>query len=169
MATSTTTPFLHPLLYRHHKPPSILSCFASCVLYSNRTASNTASVIQHLHSSAGELFATEGRDGSSLCGGSNGGVTPTEKLARTQALFLYQVVRLFDGDVSLRAAGERDMGRLRGWLGELCKIRENLGGEDGEDGEREGGSLLEGAGVEWEVSWVYLCLKVVVSWLGNID
>jgi len=78
-------------------------------------------------------------------------------------------VRLFDGDVSLRAAGERDMGRLRGWLGELCKIRENFGGEDREDGERERGSLLEGAGVEWEVSWVYLCLKVVVSWLGNID
>ena len=33
--------------------------------------------------------------------------TLLEKLARTQALFLYQIIRLRDGDVTLRAQGER--------------------------------------------------------------
>jgi len=53
--------------------------------------------------------------------------TPVEKLARTQALFLYQVIRLLDGDIILRAQGERDIPLLQTWLGDLCKVRENLG------------------------------------------
>ena len=52
--------------------------------------------------------------------------TPQEKLARTQALFLYQVIGLFDGDVTLRSNADRNMGLLRDWVDELCKIRENL-------------------------------------------
>jgi hypothetical protein len=53
-------------------------------------------------------------------------VTPLEKLARSQALFLYQIIRLLDGDVILRAQGEKDMPLLQRWLGELCRVRENL-------------------------------------------
>jgi hypothetical protein len=70
-------------------------------------------------------------------------ITPTEKLARTQALFLYLVIALFlDGDVSLRKLAEREMERMTAWLGELCKIRENLGDGDGDDQE-----------MEWEVGF----------------
>lgn len=53
--------------------------------------------------------------------------TPTEKLARAQALFLYQIMRLFDENITLRSQAERDMPTLEAWLGELCKIRDNLG------------------------------------------
>lgn len=52
--------------------------------------------------------------------------TPQEKLARTQALFLYQIIGLFDGDVTLRSNADRNMALLREWVDELCKIRENL-------------------------------------------
>lgn len=52
---------------------------------------------------------------------------PVEKLARTQALFLYQIIRLLHGDVTLRAQGESDIALLQAWLGDLCKVRENLG------------------------------------------
>ena len=52
--------------------------------------------------------------------------TPQEMLARTQALFFYQIIRLFDGDVILRAQGEKDMALLQAWLGELCDVRDNL-------------------------------------------
>jgi len=70
-------------------------------------------------------------------------ITPTEKLARTQALFMYLVIALFlDGDVSLRKLAEREMERMTTWLGELCKIRENLGDGDGDDQE-----------IEWEVGF----------------
>ncbi|KAJ8119895.1 hypothetical protein ONZ43_g3256 [Nemania bipapillata] len=76
--------------------------------------------------------------------------TPIEKLARTQALFLYQVIRLFDGDIALRAQGEKDMGLLRTWVDELCHIRDNLG-----DLARLEHSLVkERSPNEWE-QWVF--------------
>ena len=87
------------------------------MLYANRTPANTAMVMQVLHSSVKELVDAEaGRHVA----------TPVEKLARTQALFLYQVIRLLDGDVFLRAQGERDIPLLETWLGDLCSVRENL-------------------------------------------
>ncbi|KAK0638458.1 hypothetical protein B0T16DRAFT_421221 [Cercophora newfieldiana] len=141
MASQNTTPFLHRCLYREYKPQSILSCFASCVLYANRTPENAAMVMQSLHRNTNELMETEGS-------GRLGLVTPIEKLARTQALFLYLVVRLFDGDVALRASGERDVDKLREWLAELCKIRDNLGGDV-----KEGNDSLEEE-VDWE-RWIF--------------
>ena len=75
-------------------------------------------------------------------------VTPIEKLARTQALFLYQIIRLFDGDVTLRAQGEKDIPLLQSWLGELCKVRENLGDLAGLDESAKRSQAPE----EWEVS-----------------
>jgi hypothetical protein len=52
--------------------------------------------------------------------------TPQEKLARVQALFLYQIICLFDGDLTLRSNADRDMAVLQDWVDELCKIRKNL-------------------------------------------
>lgn len=54
--------------------------------------------------------------------------TSTDKLARTQSIFLYLVICLFDGDIFLRAKGEELLPLLETWTLELCKIRENLGG-----------------------------------------
>ncbi|RYP82956.1 hypothetical protein DL770_005469 [Monosporascus sp. CRB-9-2] len=118
VATRNATPFLHRYLYRDHTPHCILSCFAANVLYANRTQENTAMVMLTLHSSVKELIDTEA--GRIVA-------TPVEKLARTQALFLYQIIRLLDGDVILRAQGERDIPLLQTWLGDLCRVRENLG------------------------------------------
>ncbi|RYP50608.1 hypothetical protein DL768_003890 [Monosporascus sp. mg162] len=118
VATRNATPFLHRYLYRDHTPRCILSCFAANVLYANRTQANTAMVMLALHSSVRELIDAEA--GRIVA-------TPVEKLARTQALFLYQIIRLLDGDVILRAQGERDIPLLQTWLGDLCRVRENLG------------------------------------------
>lgn len=118
LGTHNATPFLHRYLYRDYTPHCILSCFATSVLYANRTPANTAMVMRALHSSVRELVDAEA--GRVLA-------TPVEKLARAQALFLYQIVRLFDGDVALRAQGEKDIPLLQAWLGELCKVRDNLG------------------------------------------
>lgn len=71
-------------------------------------------------------------------------VTPTEKLARAQSLFLYQIMRLFDDNITLRSQAEKDMPILETWLGELCKIRENLGNLDNNAGKHR-------EPVEWEV------------------
>lgn len=118
IATQNSAPFMHRYLYREHIPPCMLSCFTTSVLYSNRSPANAANVIRALQQSVEELVGAVPK----LV------VTPTERLARTQALFLYQVIRLFDGDVSLRAQAESDMTLLETWLGDLCKVRENLEG-----------------------------------------
>jgi hypothetical protein len=52
--------------------------------------------------------------------------TPQEKLARVQALFLYQIICLFDGDLTLRSNADRDIPLLQSWLDELCIVRDNL-------------------------------------------
>ncbi|KAK3934077.1 hypothetical protein QBC46DRAFT_274519 [Diplogelasinospora grovesii] len=133
MARRNATPFLHRYLYREHTPQCILSCFATSVLYANRTKENTAMVMRALHGAVRELI--DGEAGRIVA------ITAVERLARAQALFLYQITRLFDGDVTLRAQAEKDMPLLLTWLGELCKIRENLGDlaqlEDGGDGVRK--------------------------------
>lgn len=99
-------------------PPCIVSCFASCVLYTNRTPENTSMVMRALHSNVKELISTESNRAKAM---------PVEKLARTQALFLYQIIRLLDGDVTLRAQGESSITLFNTWLGELCRVRENMG------------------------------------------
>jgi hypothetical protein len=50
-----------------------------------------------------------------------------EKLARAKALWMYQVLRVFDGDIGRRAQAEQDMTTLKLWLLELEKYKDNLG------------------------------------------
>jgi hypothetical protein len=120
IADRNATPFLHRSLYKDHVPQCILSCFSVSVLYTKRTPENTAMVMRAINSSVRELSNAE----ISLVM-----ATPPQKLARTQALFMYQIIRLFDGDVSLRARGEKDMPLFRIWLSDLCEVRDNLGDE----------------------------------------
>lgn len=95
-------------------------------------------VVRALHASAKELVDVE------TC---RVVATPVEKVARTQALFMYQVIRLLDGDVMLRAQGERDLPLLFAWLRELCKVRENLG----DLAQLGDGAVRELPAQEWEV------------------
>ncbi|KAI8946470.1 hypothetical protein F4801DRAFT_593362 [Xylaria longipes] len=141
MATKSATPFMHERLYDRCKPQCIISCFATCVLYASRTPTNTAMVMRALSGNARELVDAE------VCRVIS---TPIEKLARSQALFLYQIIRLFDGDVALRAQGEKDMGLLQTWLSELCHIRDNLG----DLARLEYASVREQSPVEWE-KWIF--------------
>ena len=53
--------------------------------------------------------------------------TPYDKLARAQALLIYNTIRLFDGDVTLRAQAEEDMPLLESWLSIMLGCRQNLG------------------------------------------
>ncbi|KAF2102641.1 hypothetical protein NA57DRAFT_33505 [Rhizodiscina lignyota] len=118
IADRNATPFLHRYLYKDHVPQCILSCFSINVLYTKRTRENTAMVMRALHNNVRELLDAET---------SRIMATPAQKLARAQALFMYQIIRLFDGDVFLRAQGERDMLLFQTWLSDLCEVRDNLG------------------------------------------
>jgi hypothetical protein len=105
-------------------------------------------VMRVLHSSVRELVDTEA--GRVVA-------TPAEKLARAQTLFLYQIIRLFDGDVILRAQGEKDMPLLQTWLGDLCRMRGHLG----DLAEFENGVVRkQPPKIEWEVSCSPRSLRV---------
>jgi hypothetical protein len=114
-AKDSCTPWMHRNLYQDQMPCSMQSCFTVSALYSNMTSSNKTLVFRVLCQSMNELKQQQMTN------------TPQEKLARAQALFLYQIICLFDGDITLRSNADRDMSLLREWLDELCKIRENLG------------------------------------------
>lgn len=113
-ATDNQTPWLHRHLYKDYMPSSIQACFTACTLYSNMTSSNKTSVFRVLCQNIGEFKECNA-------------LTPVDRLARLQALLLYQVICLFDGDVTLRSLADRNMLLLQIWADDLCKIRENLG------------------------------------------
>ncbi|KAM7209602.1 hypothetical protein V8F20_000005 [Naviculisporaceae sp. PSN 640] len=122
-ATHNASPFLHRHLYKeNYVPPCILACFSTSVMYTNRTEASMGMVLRALQQDLDKLLAAN--SSSEIV------TTPYEKLARVHALFMYQVIRLFDGDVALRAQGERDMQILERWVLELCRIGDNLGGHD---------------------------------------
>jgi hypothetical protein len=95
-------------------------------------------VMRALHSNVKELVDSEIGHVVAL---------PIEKLARTQALFLYQLIRLLDGDVTLRTQAEIDIELLQTWLGDLCKVRDNMS-----DSLQLGDHVKRNQGPEWEVS-----------------
>lgn len=149
VATRSASPFLHRHLYKDQAPPCIVSCFSTCVLYQNRNSINIAMVVRALQADIKGLVESESARRAVL--------TPVEKLARTQALFLYQVIRLLDGDVMLRAQGERDLPLLGGWVDELCKVRENLGNL----AQLENGVVRTEPPAEWEVSTLVLKINEI--------
>ncbi len=117
-ARDNHTPWMHRYLYKDQMPSSAQACFTVSALYSSITSSNKTSVFRVLCQNIDELKQQTTAN------------TPQEKLARTQALFLYQIICLFDGDLTLRSNADKDMPLLQSWLDELCKIRENLGRSD---------------------------------------
>lgn len=99
-------------------PPSIVAAFSTCTAYAAGNATNRVAFLRTLRPNISELLREIGASTT---------VTQLDRLAHTQALLFYQVIRVFDGDVTLRAEAERDMELLEIALGGLCKVRENLG------------------------------------------
>ena len=140
IATRNATPWLHRALYRNYMPSCIISLFSTAVLYQNRTPENTTMVMMALSTVVKELIDNE--SGRMMA-------SPVDRLARCQAMFIYMVIRLLDGDVMLRAQGERDIPLLSAWLDDLSKVRENMG-----DLAQMGDSVVKQTPVEWE-RWVF--------------
>ncbi|KAK2022469.1 hypothetical protein LX32DRAFT_192360 [Colletotrichum zoysiae] len=119
-ARTRQTPFLHRHLYRgtRETPQPLLAAYTAISAYVGRTEANKDWAIRALCEGTNEVL--KGSKGTSSH------LTGHEKLARTQALWLLQTVRCFDGDIYLRAQAERDMAVLEGWLKELEMMRDNF-------------------------------------------
>ena len=115
-ARDNRTPYLHRFLYKDHMPQFITQAFCMCVLYAHKTDENRGLMLRVLHDNVTSLLSSS--KATSL--------TPYEKLARVHALIFYQIIRMFDGDITLGQQANNDFNLLEAWIDDLRKLRDNL-------------------------------------------
>lgn len=94
-AQSSTTTFIHEESYLDHLPPAIRAAFGICSAHVISTAANRSMLFRSMEGHANELFQSA-QSGTLL-----------EALSRLQALVLYQIVRMYHGDLKQRILAEQ--------------------------------------------------------------
>lgn len=103
------TPFMHPSLYEQQSMPNaFLECLGICSLYTRKTPTNQGLVFRLLDAKMNSLISSASHI-----------YQPRESLLAVQALILYLVIQLFDGDERQRMLGERNLGLLQTWTWRL--------------------------------------------------
>jgi hypothetical protein len=102
------TPFLHRSLYSEHTPQVIEDVLSACALYCGKNVANETLVYRDI-----------GRKAWDLAGRNILLQRPLDMLTYTQALLLYQIIRLFDGDIRQRADAESHERVLKDWTEQL--------------------------------------------------
>lgn len=117
-AKTRATPFMHPQLWAGKLPKTMLSAFSAASAYATSTPENKSWIMKLVANSAVQIHR-EGENAN----------TNAEKLARVQALVVLDVIRVFDGDLSLRASADRERSVLLSWMKELRPIAIELEAE----------------------------------------
>ncbi|TDZ19879.1 Transcription factor gsfR2 [Colletotrichum orbiculare MAFF 240422] len=97
MVMENQTPWCHPYLYRAHMPREMQDAQACCALYIAKNQYNASIILRTIQSRAHEALASP---------------LPTDRLdllARVHAICLYQIIRLFDGDIPMRASAQQSL------------------------------------------------------------
>ncbi|KAF7916668.1 hypothetical protein BELL_0406g00020 [Botrytis elliptica] len=103
------TIFIHRMQFHQNPSVALHDAISACALYCMRGTMNQAFVFGNLELKCQQLIASI----NTLL------VTKTELLAALQALLLYQIIRLFDGDIRLRAHAEADEPITISWAAQL--------------------------------------------------
>lgn len=123
----------------------MLDAAGACALYSTHNDENRNAAVRIVRHKAKDLVE---RRNAAL-------KSPWETLASLQALLLYQIIRLFDGDIRLRAEAEAD-GTYQGqWSQEILKYLKPLKDSSstlGRPAEGERSSAVKS--MDWQ-SWVF--------------
>lgn len=110
-------PFIHTHLYRDDLPSCIQNAFTATAAYFARTAANKGLILRIIEGHCNALLDQLEAD---LDAGEDTIASSTvHHLTRTQALLIYQIIRLFDGDIRSRAQAEKSMDLLLSWAGQL--------------------------------------------------
>ena len=115
------SPLMHQQLYRGARPDCIDDCLTSFAAYHaashERAKANALRIMEGCVSRLVESQPREDRVDFHFEGAAPSSVLldSLAHLARTQALFIYQLIRLFDGDVRARAQAESHMDTLTTW------------------------------------------------------
>ncbi|CZR53408.1 uncharacterized protein PAC_03286 [Phialocephala subalpina] len=142
LLSTTRTPFIHPFLFSPTIPSPLQDTIAACSLYLSKNETNEAVVWEIISSMVGKLLHSRR--------GGGGSWSVNEHLAAVQALVMFQIIRLFDGDVRARGDGEEVEGVLEEWTDGLA-LRTGLVAEAQEQPSPDARSLVEKG---WE-SWVF--------------
>lgn len=106
-ALSLKTPFIHHRLYDGCLPEAIQDVFMVSTLYYSRTPETEDMVQQILEAKAMTLVRKSHP------------MALDELLAAVQALILFHIIQLFDGDIRQRALAEQNMDTMRAWTMQL--------------------------------------------------
>ncbi|PON27096.1 hypothetical protein TGAM01_v204045 [Trichoderma gamsii] len=110
-------PFIHAHLYKDDLPSCIQNAFTATAAYFAKTAANKGLILRIIEGNCNALL-DQLEDG--LDAGEDTATSGTfHYLARTQTLLIYQIIRLFDGDIRSRAQAENSMDLLLSWAGQL--------------------------------------------------
>ncbi len=101
-------PFIHKHSYTEHLPPVISDALSACALYNGKNSENELFVFGDISRKAKNLVEMQ-----------QPFMSPVDLLASTQALLLYQIMRLFDGDIRQRADAESHEAILNSWTEQL--------------------------------------------------
>ncbi|KAJ5812343.1 hypothetical protein N7474_008644 [Penicillium riverlandense] len=111
------TPFIHSSLCRDTLPRAIQDVLGACALYGEKRETNQPLVFGVISAAANRLL----NDYPLV------GLAAMEQLAAVQALVLYQIIRLFDGDIRQRADAERANPTLQDWTRQLQGRMQRIG------------------------------------------
>lgn len=106
--TENTCPLIHRQLFQNQMPRCIQDAFTVLTAYLNKTPSTQKAVFQIIDDRAVDLVQAYSTQESSH-------LNLLEHLARVQALLTYQLIRLFDGDIRMRARAEAHDAILASW------------------------------------------------------
>lgn len=110
-------PFIHPQLWRVHLPDCIQDAFASLAAYHSKSPATERMIMRIIENRANNLVG-----GQSASADGDFGVIMLDSachLARTQALLIYKIIRLFDGDIRARAQAEKHIDTLSLWARQM--------------------------------------------------
>ncbi|KAI1393067.1 uncharacterized protein F4822DRAFT_393008 [Hypoxylon trugodes] len=130
--TTGRSPFIHHRLYALRMPRCLQDAYTTLTTYLARTPENSDLCFQIVQERATEIIEDAQRTAPTPSSGdaatdSIGGAVlldPVDHLARVHALFVYQVIGLFDGDIGLRASAENRMSILTAWVAEMWESAE---------------------------------------------
>lgn len=133
-ASTGRSPFIHHRLYSQKMPRCVQDAYTALSAYHARTPQNSDLCLRIIRDRMADLVE-ENRSTTSTHVPEDLSTTavapvntmlldPLEHLARVHALFVYQMIGLFDGDIALRAVAESHMSTLTAWTAEMWENAE---------------------------------------------
>ncbi|KAI3332201.1 hypothetical protein HD806DRAFT_518988 [Xylariaceae sp. AK1471] len=124
--TEGHSPLHHRELYSFHMPRHIQDAYTAMNMYMGKTRGTEATVYRILEDRVSQLLQDQAVK-ASLSSGGEDRMSIFDRLSRVQALLCYQIIRLFDGDICMRAQAEALIPTLFLWNKEMLEtVKDNL-------------------------------------------